>query len=354
MKGIHTNTANERIHNIASYALDGDYKIPSFQRDYVWGKEQVQALLDSIVRGWPLGNMLGVRRSGLLEKLPLKNKFTKSDNPGTFIILDGAQRTETIFKIMVSGELEVFYDVMNDRLVLAEDEDHAVYMDRSPQYVNWSLQNMAYYLHKDSGRKKLLGEIKPRLLTRLVDGTMESEPGEVVKECILHYGAKTEIAIVQRYFELENARPRRPRDLPPKPKGIDPAEWKKRREDHHVRMQNFVDSSREWQANDMPNKLLFAEQQFNRISEKMIEGVKSMNYFYDVYLGTTRLDVLSWSNLDFDISEIVAYFKRINTSGVPVDMDLFERQLVEIIEDDSIEKDHGPFTPEPDEDDYDL
>lgn len=33
----------------------GELKIPNFQRDFVWTKEQTAKLVDSIIRGYPIG-----------------------------------------------------------------------------------------------------------------------------------------------------------------------------------------------------------------------------------------------------------------------------------------------------------
>lgn len=37
---------------------DGNIKIPQFQRQFVWNKEKATKLLDSIVKGYPIGSFI--------------------------------------------------------------------------------------------------------------------------------------------------------------------------------------------------------------------------------------------------------------------------------------------------------
>ena len=36
----------------------GDLKLPMFQRDFVWDKEQTAKLIDSILKGYPIGTFI--------------------------------------------------------------------------------------------------------------------------------------------------------------------------------------------------------------------------------------------------------------------------------------------------------
>jgi hypothetical protein len=78
----------------------GNIKIPQFQRDFVWSKDKSAKLLDSIVKGYPIGTFIlwktreelrALRNLGGLE-LPRTPK-------GDFIqyVIDGQQRLTTIF-----------------------------------------------------------------------------------------------------------------------------------------------------------------------------------------------------------------------------------------------------------------
>ena len=58
---------------------NGKYRIPRFQRGIVWTSEQRQDLIDTIKRGLPFGSIL------LYE-----------DEEGTFLIIDGLQRSKAL------------------------------------------------------------------------------------------------------------------------------------------------------------------------------------------------------------------------------------------------------------------
>jgi len=46
------------IGRLVEQAVNGDVDIPEFQRDFVWTKDQVKDLLDSLVKGYPIGAFL--------------------------------------------------------------------------------------------------------------------------------------------------------------------------------------------------------------------------------------------------------------------------------------------------------
>ena len=80
----------------------GRIKIPQFQRDFVWGKKNVADLIDSIIKGYPIGTFIlwktkeelrSVRNIGNLS-LPMTPK-------GDFVqyVLDGQQRMTSIFTV---------------------------------------------------------------------------------------------------------------------------------------------------------------------------------------------------------------------------------------------------------------
>lgn len=49
---------SENIRRLVEKAAIGDLDIPEFQREFVWTKDQVKDLLDSLIRGYPIGSLL--------------------------------------------------------------------------------------------------------------------------------------------------------------------------------------------------------------------------------------------------------------------------------------------------------
>ena len=77
----------------------GDIKLPKFQRPFVWNKEDILKLLDSVYKGYPIGSILlwltnqklaNERRIGDLEI------GDRSEEYPTNYLLDGQQRLSSL------------------------------------------------------------------------------------------------------------------------------------------------------------------------------------------------------------------------------------------------------------------
>lgn len=91
-----------RLENILSEVLAGDLAIPDFQRPFVWSDEQRLNLLDSIVKGLPIGSLLVWRTTNKelktyssLGGVPLPSPSRGSEKVS--YVIDGHQRLSTLF-----------------------------------------------------------------------------------------------------------------------------------------------------------------------------------------------------------------------------------------------------------------
>jgi len=78
----------------------GLIKIPQFQRDFVWSKEKSAKLLDSIVRGFPIGTFILWKTKESLRTVRNLGDAPLPETPaGDFIqyVLDGQQRLASLF-----------------------------------------------------------------------------------------------------------------------------------------------------------------------------------------------------------------------------------------------------------------
>ncbi|MBC6441192.1 MAG: DUF262 domain-containing protein [Rhodospirillales bacterium] len=91
---------------------EGEIKIPQFQRDFVWTLQRSAELLDSVVKGYPIGTFIfwltrerlhSVRELGNAELPPAKEGETVS------YVLDGQQRLTSLFAAM-RGLPDVYVD----------------------------------------------------------------------------------------------------------------------------------------------------------------------------------------------------------------------------------------------------
>lgn len=80
----------------------GDIRVPAFQRAFRWTEAQILSLLDSVVRGYPVGSMLlwevrePVFRTAQPEDLPFPNVAEKYP---TYFVLDGLQRLSSLYGV---------------------------------------------------------------------------------------------------------------------------------------------------------------------------------------------------------------------------------------------------------------
>jgi len=105
-----------KIDKLLNKIKDGDIKIPPFQRKFVWNREQIISLLDSIYNDYPIGSILLWSTNELLPatrdiggfKLPEK----KPDYPINYV-LDGQQRIASIFGVFCTEleQVESDYDI---------------------------------------------------------------------------------------------------------------------------------------------------------------------------------------------------------------------------------------------------
>ena len=101
MKGEIT-TGSIKIDRLRSKIIEGNIKIPPFQREFVWKQEQVIELLDSVIKDYPIGSILLWETK---DDLPSKRNIGGFDLPNPTedypinYVLDGQQRVTSIFGV---------------------------------------------------------------------------------------------------------------------------------------------------------------------------------------------------------------------------------------------------------------
>src|SRR5438105_1184965 len=79
---------------------NGTIKIPQFQRDFVWSKGRSAKLLDSIVKGYPIGTFILWKTSERLRAIRSLGGVSLPDTPkgdAVKYVLDGQQRLTSLF-----------------------------------------------------------------------------------------------------------------------------------------------------------------------------------------------------------------------------------------------------------------
>ena len=94
--------ADYSIRNIINKIQSGEIRIPSFQRDYVWGYDDVAFLIDSLYKGFPIGSVLFWRTNERLHTEKQLGNYILPEPQKNYpidYVLDGQQRLTSLFSI---------------------------------------------------------------------------------------------------------------------------------------------------------------------------------------------------------------------------------------------------------------
>ncbi|GAB4529569.1 MAG: hypothetical protein Kow0063_06730 [Anaerolineae bacterium] len=114
----------------------GHIKIPQFQRDFVWGKEQTAHLIDSLIKGFPIGTFIFWKTKETLREVRDIGNVTLPDTPpGEFVyyVLDGQQRITSLYavrkgiRITREGKTVDYHDIVIDLEADPDTEEPVVY-----------------------------------------------------------------------------------------------------------------------------------------------------------------------------------------------------------------------------------
>ena len=95
-----------RISTILDHVDSGHMALPEFQRGYVWNRDQVRGLMDSLYRRHPVGSLL----VWATESEGADHRGDGSLAPGVVkLLLDGQQRITSLYGI-VRGKPPRFFD----------------------------------------------------------------------------------------------------------------------------------------------------------------------------------------------------------------------------------------------------
>lgn len=94
--------ANKKYEALFIEIDSGQIKLPMFQRDFVWDKEQSAKLIDSILKGYPIGTFILWKTREALRSVKDIGNHTLPETPkGDYAqyILDGQQRITSLYAI---------------------------------------------------------------------------------------------------------------------------------------------------------------------------------------------------------------------------------------------------------------
>ncbi len=148
----------------------GYIKIPQFQRDFIWSKEKAASLMDSIIKGYPIGTMILWKTKETLRAIRNLGGVDLPETPaGDFIqyVLDGQQRLTSIFatlngaKVRRQFRIEDFSEIY---INLEADDDEEIVISGRDGIGEKSLIKLTSLLH---GGLQYLASFSEEYLQRL-------------------------------------------------------------------------------------------------------------------------------------------------------------------------------------------
>lgn len=127
----------QTIRKLMSYInnpeTEGGFWLPNIQRPFVWNKEQICRLFDSIMREYPISTLLvwktnsEIRRRKFVDNwrddLKLSSFYMPIDSKKKCLVLDGQQRLQSLYIGLVgsyNGE-ELYFDILSGELASPDD-----------------------------------------------------------------------------------------------------------------------------------------------------------------------------------------------------------------------------------------
>ncbi len=95
------------VSKLVDQFMDGDIQLPEMQRNYIWTKEKVRALVDSIYNGYPSGSILLWENDAPVPTHSPAAADAKRDAKPSVLLLDGQQRITSLAAVMRGTPVEM-------------------------------------------------------------------------------------------------------------------------------------------------------------------------------------------------------------------------------------------------------
>jgi hypothetical protein len=123
-----------RVEELIAHARAGRLRVPSLQRGLRWERADVQQLIDSIWRGYPIGTLLLWSKPGPAGRVTLGDlAFDVGEQPSAWFVVDGQQRIVSLVSTLIpdarrSPQFELYFDLETGAVVPPRQGAPATYL----------------------------------------------------------------------------------------------------------------------------------------------------------------------------------------------------------------------------------
>ena len=128
--------SNPTISDVIKSITNGEYRIPRFQRDFVWDTKKAAALIDSILKGYPIGSIiLWKTKTELSEIRNLGGIEIPGKDTGryTSYIIDGQQRLTSLYFALNGLTTAAGEDFSTMCISLVAERNEQIVCDEKPK-----------------------------------------------------------------------------------------------------------------------------------------------------------------------------------------------------------------------------
>lgn len=112
-----------RVEELVAHARAGRIRVPTFQRAFQWDRSDVQKLLDSVWRGYPIGTLLLWSKAGPAGRVTLGElELEVGEQHAAWFVVDGQQRLVSLVSTLLAqgrrGEsFDLYFDLRASEIV---------------------------------------------------------------------------------------------------------------------------------------------------------------------------------------------------------------------------------------------
>jgi hypothetical protein len=179
--------------DLVELAWKGYIRVPHFQRDYRWGRDDIAKLLDSIIKGYPVGSLLLWARPARAAQITLGALSIDAGETGEALwVADGQQRITSLANSLHGDQRDprfvLFYDLRRSEIVTRSNEPAVI-----PFPVLFDLQRLLAWFHDH-----------PEIDARIDDASRVTKALREYKMPTYRVAQTTDIATLEEIFDRLN------------------------------------------------------------------------------------------------------------------------------------------------------